>query len=73
MTIRVEIKNHYGTEHIYPLNRQKELRELTGQKTLSSRHIEALKALGFNFEVVTNHFLCATSVKIGSGKDEIQG
>lgn len=50
-TIVVEIKNVYGNERIYPLNFVNELETLTGQKTISRRHIEMLKNMGFTIEV----------------------
>ena len=53
--IKVKIKNIYGKDLIYPLTYQQELFNLTGQKTLSNRHIEALKGLGFEFEQVTEN------------------
>lgn len=52
MTIRVKIVNQYGKERIYPVNRIKELETLTGTKTLTDKHIDALKSLGFTFEVI---------------------
>lgn len=52
-TITVEIKSTYGTERIYPLTHTKELENLTGKKTLSKEHIEALKNLGFVIKIKT--------------------
>ena len=52
--IKIEIKNLYGKNHYYALTYAKELETLTGTKTLSYRHIEALKSLGFTFEQVTD-------------------
>ena len=49
--IEVKIKTNYGRKSIYPLNYQKELFTLTGQKTLTEKNIEALKNLGFQFIV----------------------
>jgi len=54
MIIQVEIKNIYGKELVYPLNFVNELYTLTGNKTLSHRQIEALKVLGFIFEIKQN-------------------
>ncbi len=51
MIIQVIKKTSYGNEYIYPLNYQKELKTLTGQKTLTKSNIEALKALGIEFEL----------------------
>jgi len=49
--IIVEFKSHYGGEELtYVVSEQKEpLKKLTGRETLSRRHIEALKELGFSF------------------------
>ncbi|KKL58044.1 hypothetical protein LCGC14_2229320 [marine sediment metagenome] len=49
-TIKVKIKNVYGSDLCYPLTYAKELETLTGNKTLTARNIEALKGLGFSFE-----------------------
>jgi hypothetical protein len=51
-TISVEIKNIYGQEKIYVKEgsvHKEPLLALTGTKTLSPTHIQALKALGFHF------------------------
>lgn len=46
--IILEIKRNYGTDHSYIVSEHKEAVEtLTGKKTVTSRDIEALKALGF--------------------------
>lgn len=45
--IQVEKRSVYGNDLIYPLTHKSEIRALTGQLTLSQRHITALKALGF--------------------------
>jgi hypothetical protein len=50
-TIQVEIKQQYGQERIYPLNYIGELGLLTGQKTINRNQINALKKMGFKFEV----------------------
>jgi hypothetical protein len=47
--IVVEKKTVYGNDLLYPLNYQQELFTLTGQKTLSQRHIKALRGMGFEF------------------------
>lgn len=52
MTIRVEIKQVYGKDTIYPLTNQEALQQLTGNKTLTATSVKALKALGFTFEIV---------------------
>ena len=53
MVIKVKVKNIYGKDLVYPLgNKGYLITKLTGSKTLSALHIEALKALGFSFENV---------------------
>ena len=50
--INVEIKSHYGTEHIYITSDHAEaVQRLTGRKTITKGDIDALKKLGFTFEV----------------------
>ena len=52
--IEVESKGHFGTEHIYVTSKhQTALQDLTGSKTLTSRHIKALKELGFTIKEKT--------------------
>lgn len=53
-TIKVKIREVYGVERIYPVNFIEELEVLTGTKTLTRKHIKALKSLGFTFEVINN-------------------
>lgn len=49
-TIKVDVKSHYGTDHVYIISDHAEaIAALTGKKTLTERNIEALKALGFSF------------------------
>jgi len=50
--IQFETKSHYGGgELVYVISEHKEpLQTLTGSKTLTPRHVEALKKLGFTFE-----------------------
>ena len=45
--IKIEVQNVYGVVRVYPKNFQSELQDLTGQKTLNARHLQALKKLGF--------------------------
>lgn len=52
MIIKVFKKSSYGNEYIYPLNYQKELKQLTGKKTLSKADVEALKVFSIEFELV---------------------
>lgn len=53
-TIKYYITKVYGVEHIYIADEKtaEYMRALTGQKTVNTRHIEALRALGFEFERV---------------------
>lgn len=53
MIIEVKVKNVYGSERIYPITQPDTFYKLTGQLTLSDRHIKALKALGHEFKNVT--------------------
>jgi len=48
-TILIETRNVYGNDLIYPLNYREELFKLTGTKTLTPRHISALRSMGFDF------------------------
>lgn len=50
--IKVKRDRHYGKTFTYPLTHVKALRDLTGNKTLTYTHLEALKAMGFKFELV---------------------
>jgi hypothetical protein len=54
-TIEFSTKSHYGgPELIYVISKHKEsLQELTGSKTLTPKHVKALKALGFVFKQQT--------------------
>ena len=48
-TITVEIRDVYGKQTIYPVcDKAHTFAALTGQKTLSSRHIEIIKGLGYS-------------------------
>ncbi len=50
--IKVKRDSHYGKPFTYPLTHVKALRDLTGTKTLTYTHLEALKSMGFTFELV---------------------
>ena len=51
--VKVEIKNVYGREQIYPRNAWAEIfAEMVGQKTLTRANIAHIKRLGFQVEVV---------------------
>jgi hypothetical protein len=52
MTIKVQVKNVYGNERIYPVDHIQELEALTGTKTLSRGHVRALRVLGCEVVVV---------------------
>jgi hypothetical protein len=56
-TIKVEVREVYGVERIYPLTYTDEIVTLTGNKTLSRTHVEALKKMGFAFTIVSNKSL----------------
>ena len=51
-TIEFETKSHYGGPDLVYITseHQKALQDLTGTKTMTERHIKALKALGFEFK-----------------------
>lgn len=49
MDILIEKRNVYGNDLIYPLTHIKDIQALTGCKTLSMRHLEALQALDVTF------------------------
>ena len=52
-TIKVQIKNNFGSEAIYIVSVHKDaVLSLTGKKTLTRKDIHNLKQLGFDFEVV---------------------
>lgn len=52
-TIKVEIKNVYGKETVYPACPQAEIfASLVGQKTLTGQDIAKIKSLGYTIEVV---------------------
>ena len=51
-TIKVEIKQVYGVERIYPAcDIAKKLNLLTSSKTFSRRDIDVLKSLGYFVEI----------------------
>lgn len=53
-TIKVEVKNVYGKETIYPsCEYAKIFASLVGQKTLTRGDILKIKQLGYNVEVVS--------------------
>lgn len=54
MKIEYYVKSVYGTDTLYVMDADiaRHLSILTGMKTLTTRHMEALKALGFSFEEV---------------------
>jgi hypothetical protein len=55
MTIRIEIRNVYGNETIYPANETAEtFAEIAGTKTLKPQTIRLAKSLGYSVEVVPN-------------------
>ena len=53
MNIVVKIRNVYGNERIYPVcETANAFAELAGTKTLTRRHVEIIKRLGFTIDVV---------------------
>lgn len=60
-----EKRNVYGNELLYPVNHANEIEQLTGQKTLSERHIEALRKLGFDVMDKETHIrVCAQAMGV---------
>lgn len=54
MKLKVTVKNVYGNELIYPACEKASLFcEIAGKKTFTSYEISKIKALGYEFEVVT--------------------
>ena len=52
MQAQVEVKTVYGVERIYPINDiAKSFADLTGQTTLSRKHLATIKSLGFEIVV----------------------
>jgi len=55
-TIKVMLRNVYGEEKIYPAcGSASVFAELLGQKTLTYKQIDLIKALGFTVEIVTSY------------------
>jgi hypothetical protein len=55
MTIRIEIRNVYGNETIYPVNEAAQtFAKIAGTKTLKPDTLRYAKTLGFSVEVVPN-------------------
>lgn len=55
-TVKVTIKNVYGNELIYPVNRPAKLfANLTGKKTFDETDLETIKALEFKIELCANY------------------
>jgi hypothetical protein len=58
MKIQVSIKTVYGTERIYPVcDKAKVFANLVDQTTLSRRHIQLIKSLGYQIELVNGYAL----------------
>jgi len=52
MQVTVQIKDQYGTRVIYPVCTTGQLfARIAGTKTLTPRHIESIKALGYSVQV----------------------
>lgn len=55
-SIKVEIKSVFGVEKIYPACETAEgFCKLIGQKTLTERDINRIKALGYEVQVQSSH------------------
>lgn len=51
-SLRVTVRNVYGTETVYPACEQSQLLcELTGRRTLTPADIRTLRKLGFTFAI----------------------
>jgi len=58
MKIQVTIKTVYGNELIYPVDdNARRFTELVKQKTLTRKHLEIIKALGFEVELINAYSL----------------
>lgn len=58
MTIQVTIKSVYGKTLIYPVDdKAKVFTALIGQKTLTTKHLELIKSLGFEVELINGYSL----------------
>lgn len=58
MSIKVEIKNVYGNETIYPLcEAGRTFARIAGTKTLTRETIALIKQLGYSIEVCSPAFL----------------
>jgi hypothetical protein len=58
MTIQVTIRTVYGKDLIYPVDDKARLFvSLVGQKTLTPKHLELIKALGFEVELLNAYSL----------------
>lgn len=63
MTIRLEVKQHYGAEHIYVVgDAAKAVRALTGKRTVDEHDLNALRALGHDIEIPTAFALTAPAI-----------
>ena len=51
--VKIRVKNVYGTDFLYPANKQAvKFLKLTGSKTFTQRHLEAIQDLGFEVEAI---------------------
>lgn len=58
MTIQVTIKSVYGKTLIYPVDSNaKVFAELIGKRTLSTKHLELIKSLGYTVELINGYDL----------------
>lgn len=55
MKVQITLRTVYGREYIYPVNDSaKTFSQLCGGKTLALSHIDLIKKLGFEIEVVSD-------------------
>lgn len=53
MSIQVQVKNVYGNELVYPIcSTAMKFANLLRTKTFTTHHVESIKALGYEFEIV---------------------
>lgn len=68
LKIQVYIKTVYGNELTYPFDENaKRFAELIRQKTFKPEHLDIIKSLGFEVELVNTYVLADTHA-IGKGK-----
>ena len=51
--LRYYIRSSYGRDRRFPVDHAEEILALTGKTTISDKHFEALKGMGFNLVLVS--------------------